>query len=153
MLCGHGAPPAVRSSRPLRLLASWTAVVAILVALATSCSQRTAGPGGIEGRIVATDGRVGVSCMIEVNSVDSPFYAPGIVEARTGDRFAWSCSGDDTIEAVYAAVQCEGYEPSLASQLSVRCTRRLHLGDIAVRPASTDRAGPGPNGTLGAAQR
>ena len=105
----------------------------------------------MDGRIVASDGRQGVPCTIEVNSASSPFYAPDGLEAKTGERFEWSCAGDDTIDAVYAAVRCDGYELSLASQLSVRCTRRLNVGDIVVRPSA--KRDPSASGPAGAAQQ
>jgi hypothetical protein len=153
VLCGHQNLPGVlpKSGRLNQRGPSYGLLIvgAWLSSLTWGCQAA----GGLRGRIVAADGRQGVPCKVEVNSVASPFFAPDVVEGRTGGSFAWSCKGDETIEAVYTAVRCEGYELGLASQLSVQCSRRMDVGDILVRPAAKGGAELSPSAHARAAQQ
>jgi hypothetical protein len=81
--------------------------------------------------VLAADGRLGVPCAVEINSVRAPFLPPDVIEARTGHPFRWNCSGEP-IDGVYVAARCRGYATTVVSGLSVRCDGMLDVGDITV---------------------
>jgi hypothetical protein len=81
---------------------------------------------------VSKDGRAGVTCAVEINSASEPFYAPILIETVTSGRYEWTPGNAETIEGVYVAARCDGYDVAMVSDLTIRPVAGTMIRDVVV---------------------
>ena len=109
----------------------WAACLAAAV-LGAVWTVRYSGPRMVVGHVRAADRAEGVPCLIEINSTSEPFYAPVVIETATGQDFAWVAGSGESIDDVYVAARCKGYEVGVVGGLAVRRGRDTRVGTVTV---------------------
>lgn len=97
----------------------------------TACRQLPADHAEVRAKVMAADGRIGVTCYVEINSTP-PFLTPESVEVKTGSEFRHIMTTSGVMERMYAAVRCPGYATRVSDMFSLARGQRVDLGDLIV---------------------
>lgn len=108
-------------------------VVLLLALLASACASRPrTGVGEIHASVTAADGKSGVACQVEINSMPGFFSGPITVPVKTGGEFKHEMETTGSIRNMYAAIRCEGYGTRVSRTFELEPGSKIDLGNLVV---------------------